>query len=133
MYRSCSTCGRIHRFNEPCPNRTSRKRGGREEDRFRSSAAWQQKREQIKVRDLYLCRICLDENGSGDKYGFNSKGLSVHHIEPIHECWGRRLEDENLITLCSHHHELAECGRISRERLHELARKDVIGNAKLSK
>ena len=47
-------------------------------------------------------------------------GLSVHHIEPLEEAWDLRLDENNLITLCSHHHEQAEAGKLPRAMLHEL-------------
>jgi len=125
VYKSCNICGRIHRVGERCPQKKYRKREGRDEDAFRSTSAWQKKREQIKQRDLYLCRVCLAEKGAQTREGFCFGGLSVHHIEPLGEAWERRLDDDNLITLCGYHHELAENGRVSRARLHELAGADV--------
>lgn len=126
MYKTCSTCGRLHRFNEKCPHRKQKaggKRDGREEDGFRSSSAWQRIREQIRRRDFYMCRYCFD---SGK--GVQSRRLEVHHIEPLCEAWGRRLDEENLITLCSECHELAERGKINREQLHRLAVEPPIGH-----
>ena len=52
---------------------------------------------------------------------YYSKGLSVHHIEPLDERFDLRLEDENLITCCPWHHKMAEDGDIPRDYLHELA------------
>lgn len=48
---------------------------------------------------------------------YTTDALEVHHIEPIAEAWGSRLDWDNLITLCRAHHEMAEDGRISREAL----------------
>ena len=67
-------------------------------------------------RDFHLCRICND-----GKYGRYGGRLSVHHIEPLVECFDRRLDDENLITACPWHHKMADDGKIPREYLHELA------------
>lgn len=53
---------------------------------------------------------------------YNSRRLSAHHIIPLAEDYDRRLDDDNLITLCSYHHELAERGVIPRPLLLELAR-----------
>jgi len=41
----------------------------------------------------------------------------VHHIEPIANAWDKRLEDDNLISLCRYHHELAEKGTIPAKEL----------------
>ena len=113
-------------MGERCPKKIYRKRKGRDEDRFRSSAAWQRKREQVKQRDKYLCRLCLDEGESLNGNSYNYTSLSVHHIEPLCEDWERRLEEDNLITLCPWHHELAESGKVSRERLHILAQSEPL-------
>lgn len=68
-----------------------------------------------------MCRICNE--GSYGVFGIPGlvKLLHVHHIEPLVECFERRLDDDNLLTCCSTHHELAEAGKIPREYLHELA------------
>ena len=81
---------------------------------FRSTQAWQHKRAWIRERDMHLCRWCLTLGR------LSYTNLSVHHIEPLHEAWGERLDDSNLITLCSPCHEQAEAGKISRAALHEL-------------
>ena len=33
-----------------------------------------------------------------------------------------RLDDDNLITVCGYHHEMAESGQIDRQALHEIAK-----------
>ena len=48
---------------------------------------------------------------------YNFTDLEVHHIEPIANAWDKRLEDDNLISLCRYHHELAEKGTIPAEVL----------------
>ena len=44
----------------------------------------------------------------------------MHHIIPLEEDYNKRLDSDNLITLCRYHHELAEKGEISREELQEI-------------
>lgn len=127
IYKSCNICGRVHKFGEQCPQKIYKKSEGREEDKFRGSSAWKAKRERIKQRDRFLCRLCLDDGEALTARSFNYSQLSVHHIEPLREQWEQRLEDSNLITLCSAHHELAERGMVSRERLHKLAESSVFG------
>lgn len=119
MLRSCSRCGRIHE-----PGKCSVKRRITEstrERRFRSSNAWTKKSKEIRERDRYLCAGALRE----DPPRFVVSGLSVHHIEPISECWERRLDNDNLITLSSYYHEQAEAGLIDRDTLHEWAAKPL--------
>ena len=115
MLRSCSRCGRIHE-----PGKCSVKRRITEttrECRFRSTNAWTNKSREIRERDHYLCAGALRE----DPPRYVTTGLSVHHIEPLNECWDRRLDDDNLITLSSYYHEQAEAGLIDRDTLHEWA------------
>lgn len=49
------------------------------------------------------------------------RGLSVHHIVPIEEDYSLRLDNDNLITLCSLCHSIAETGGIERRYLRSLA------------
>ena len=53
---------------------------------------------------------------------YETDDLSVHHIEPIATAWDRRLDDDNLITLCRKHHDMAEGGMISSAELLKIAR-----------
>ena len=72
-----------------------------------------------------MCQACL--NGIGYLQGkrhITTKNLQVHHIIPLKEDRNEALNDENLITLCEQCHELAEEGKISRERLVEIAQKE---------
>lgn len=48
--------------------------------------------------------------------------LEVHHIIPLAEDFDRRLDDENLITLCQAHHKAAERGDVDRDTLFAVAR-----------
>ena len=117
MYKSCNICGKIHKHGENCPNKKSKKKNGRREDEFRASSVWKKKREEIKQRDGYCCAYCRYVNRAFTKDKFNYKDLSVHHIIPLAEDYDRRLDDDNLITLCRVHHEEAEKGIIERKEL----------------
>ena len=112
MLKSCPSCGRIHDTKVICEEKRRRMQPrDSEQDRFRSTAAWTRKSIQIKERDLGLCRLCLMEGvACWDQ-------LEVHHIVPLAEDFDRRLDDENLITLCSAHHKEAERGEIDRGTL----------------
>jgi 5-methylcytosine-specific restriction enzyme A len=54
----------------------------------------------------------------------------VHHIVPIVADYDKRLNSDNLISLCRMHHEAAEAGSIPRELLFSIAeeqeRKNII-------
>lgn len=114
MRRSCVYCGRIHPKGYICPLKPVRRKGRSNADRFRCTSAWQKKRAYIAARDRHLCRICLAN-------GIYSHDIQVHHITPLAEDYDKRLDDDNLISLCPLHHEQAECGLISADLLRKLA------------
>ena len=120
MLISCSYCGRMHPRGYVCPKKPKhkwyRKERGQNE-RFRSSAAWQYKRIEVLERDHYLCRICLE-----DEHRINNAELQVHHITPLGTDFSQRFNTNNLITLCIQHHDEAEHGIIPADCLRELAK-----------
>lgn len=123
MLKSCKYCGKIHKQGETCPTKSQTKRTSRkctEQDNFRNTIVWQRKRKEIRERDLNCCRLCLIHPAPNARR-INTKNLSIHHIIPLVDDFDKRLDDDNLITLCSYHHELAECGKISEDYLRKLA------------
>jgi hypothetical protein len=44
----------------------------------------------------------------------------VHHNTPLEEDYDRRLDNDNLLTTCDYHHELAERGEITREEIQQI-------------
>ncbi|WP_245602190.1 HNH endonuclease [Peribacillus kribbensis] len=66
---------------------------------------------QVCIRELYDTRI---------KYNFTN--IQVHHIIPVAEDYSKRLNDSCLISVCPHHHSMAERGEISREELFEIVK-----------
>lgn len=118
MKRACKYCGKIHDRKEQCEKKPVHTRGSRE-DLFRNTQAWKDKRERIKKRDKYLCQACLNEL-SGTEHRLNTEDLSVHHIQSLKTNFELRLDDDNLITLCSKHHEMAEKGAISASELKKI-------------
>ena len=114
---TCQYCGRIHQKSFDCGKKPSHKKVTYI-DRFRWSRTWKDKAKQIKERDKYLCQACIRMmKGTVDQY--THERLSVHHIVPISEDYDKRLDDNNLITLCAMHHELAEAGELPRQELLE--------------
>lgn len=66
-----------------------------------------------------MCQICIRElHNTKDKY--NTKELSVHHNIPITENIDIALDNNNLITLCRYHHELAESNKIKRKEIQKI-------------
>ena len=64
---------------------------------FYQSSEWKALRWQKFCDCNGLCELCL-------KNGIIREGKEVHHIEPISENWDKRLEYDNLLLLCSEHH-----------------------------
>lgn len=119
-YITCNKCGIVPRDHKcPYKNRYKRTRDTKG-DKFRGTNLWAKKSIEIRERDLYLCRVCMTERYNTVKK-LNYDKLEVHHIVPLSEDYNKRLDNNNLITLCKYHHRLAEDGQIPREELIELA------------
>ena len=116
MKKSCPYCGRIHEKNYDCGRKPKPMKRYNSKDQFRSTATWQKKREEIKQRDHYLCQACI-RNLYGTVKRLNHEQLEVHHIIPLEEDESKKLDNQNLITLCLRHHEMAEQGKIPRSEL----------------
>lgn len=115
MKRYCTICHQIHDGRcKPIFTRDSNA------DRFRNTQAWRRKSAAILERDYHCCRVCY----AGGKVV--TSDLSVHHITPLAVDFDRRLDDENLITLCRYHHEQAERGAIRAADLRALAAADFL-------
>lgn len=119
MLRSCPYCGRIHDRKLMCSQKPKLKKEPTEADRFRWTNNWKKKREEIKKRDLYLCQICIRElYETVTKY--NTEDLGVHHNIPLNECYDKRLDNNNLLTVCDYHHQKCEKGEIPREEVQKI-------------
>ena len=140
MKKACPDCGAIHEKGFVCGKKPVYKKfsgtAARSADAFRSSYQWKLKRTHILQRDKYLCVACLNGIGGTGKR-FCSTDLSVHHIRPLETNFDLRLCDDNLITLCRNHHEMAEKGEISAEKLLKIIPprgvKICFGNGKTTK
>ena len=119
MLKTCKHCGVVSE-NHVCPYRKSRQKSGdRQSDKFRNTKAWQRKRDEIKTRDKWLCQVCI-RNKYNTLSFLNYKTVQVHHITPIAEDYNRRLDNDNLISLCAYHHKMAEEGQIPRTELYAI-------------
>ena len=64
---------------------------------FYNSSKWRKLRD-VKFADANgLCENCLGK-------GIIKEGKEVHHIEPIEDCWEKRLDYDNLKLLCRQCH-----------------------------
>lgn len=117
MLKSCKYCGRIHDKKYVCDQKPIRRKAEATKiSRFRSTKAWTDKSIEIRERDNYMCQICA-RNLYYTRRRFEYEGISVHHAIPVSEDWLRRLDNDNLITVCAAHHEMAENGYIPREEI----------------
>jgi 5-methylcytosine-specific restriction endonuclease McrA len=118
-YITCSRCGVVKRGHR-CPHKPYRKKDkDTQADKFRKTKAWTNKSIEIRQRDRYLCRVCM-ANLYNTIRQFNYNKLEVHHITPLAEDYNKRLDNDNLITLCVYHHKMADNGQIPREELQNL-------------
>lgn len=125
MLKSCQYCGRIHDSKYNCKMKPQRNSKRTQKDGFRYTSAWQQKREEIKIRDKYLCQICI-RNLYGTIRQYNSMDLSVHHAHKLNDAYEQRLDNNNLLTLCGYHHKLADDGMIPKEVILSVIREQNI-------
>ena len=111
MLKSCQYCGRIHDSKFDCGKKPKRNYIRTKEDQFRYTRAWNNKREEIKQRDKYLCQVCI-RNLYNTLQQFNYDGLEVHHAEKLNDAYEKRMDNDNLLTLCVYHHRMADRGEI---------------------
>ena len=122
MKVACKYCGIVSKPHD-CPRKPKKFKKGTEADRFRWSNVWSEKREEIRSRDNNLCQVCI-RNLHGTTYIYNYNDLSVHHIVSLKEDFEKRLDNDNLITVCQRHHEAAESGLISKVVLLKIAKEN---------
>ena len=124
MLKACKYCGKVHDTHYDCGRKPIRNRKRVRDSKsyyFRRSDAWTQKSQEIRERDGYLCQICIRKLYNTLRQ-FNYDTLSVHHIVPINEDYDKRLDNDNLLTVCRMHHEMCEEGTISRLEQLEIAK-----------
>lgn len=112
-------CGKVHDTKIECNQKKKRLISKSKAGDLRNTYRWRKKREEIKIRDNYICMICKEELRK-NLTKIKKKELHVHHIIPYKQDVSLFLEDTNLITLCTYHHELAEAGEIKKKTLRKL-------------
>ena len=80
-------------------DRYSRDRENNSYRLFYSSKDWREKRKEILERDNHACVIC------SELYRI-TMAQDVHHILNLRENYDLRLDNDNLISLCSDHHKM---------------------------
>ena len=120
-YVTCKYCGIVNR-GHICPHRKKRiKKGNKQSDAFRKTKAWTNKSIEIRKRDRYLCQMCL-RNLYNTLDFLNFKMVDVHHITSLEEDYNRRLDNDNLISLCRYHHKMADDGKIPKKVLCDIVK-----------
>lgn len=71
---------------------------------FYKSRAWQAVRRRALIRDYYLCQDCLTENRL-------TQADTVHHRVEIGKDWSKRLNMDNLVSLCAACHNARHGGK----------------------
>ena len=118
---TCRYCGIVPRGHR-CPNRKTRTKDGNEQAvKFRNTKAWARKSAEVRQRDRHLCQLCL-RNLYDTIDWLNYKTVEVHHIIGINEDYNRRLDNDNLISLCSYHHKMADKGEIPKQVLLDIVK-----------
>lgn len=116
MKRYCPICRKIHEGRCTHPKTYGGARNSKA-DKFRNKQAWRRRASVILARDYHCCRVCANAGV------ICTESLSVHHIIPLSKDYDKRLDEDNLITLCRYHHEQAERGIIKATELHRLVLK----------
>lgn len=65
-----------------------------ERDSFYKSKEWTRLAFEIKARDNFECQICKSQGG------LQRHKLIAHHIRPLSNDYDKRLDKDNLITVC---------------------------------
>jgi len=115
MWKTCSVCGKIHKYNEKCKKRVSKRRQS-EADDLRAKNKWHEKSKQVRDHFLF-CLMCYDKDR---RFVYNN--LEVHHIVPLAEDPSGLLDDSNLCPLCPSCHKKADAlnSEYSRDYLRQL-------------
>lgn len=121
VYSICGNCGREIEQGSKCICGIDKERYKRYNkyvrwnkdnvlySRFYSSAEWIRLSKYIRSKYNNMCLMCLLEEGK-----INVADVT-HHIIPIRKDFGKRLQEDNLITLCHNHHNRIDHKHITEE------------------
>ena len=122
--KTCTYCRKIHGNEINCTAKRGyyREKNARYEKdkdylKFIKSKQWFNKSQEIKLLDSHCCLVCKSLGLISPTY------LEVHHINKVRNDYDKRLENNNLITLCVFHHKQADTNKIASSELHSLINK----------
>lgn len=130
--RYCTKCKEeVEKNNRKRYKRYNMERYSNKEERkyinFYSSNEWINERDFIKIRDCGLCIPCFYSLYNGEEVVYKEEDTCssdyVHHIIELKEDWDKRIDDMNLISVCSCHH----------DRIHREYEKGIKEKAKMQK
>lgn len=90
-------------------------------DEFYHSSDWQAVRQAVLERDHYLCQVCM-------RRGVVKQATTVHHLIPLRADYAKRLDMDNLETICQACH-----NQEHNERNKSLAKKQIKNKAQKRK
>lgn len=70
-------------------------------DKFYHSKKWKNIRDYVLMREGGFCQDCLKNNR-------RTIATDVHHIIPVKQDWSKRLDIDNLVSLCEKCHKRRE-------------------------
>lgn len=124
LYYVCQRCHRLVKRDHVCTvKRDVYNRRDQSNKRLRSTARWTKLSKLIKQRDGGVDQAAI--NGLLGKPYIDSRNLEVHHITPLSEDMSKAYDPNNLITLSSASHKLAESGELDADKLREIAIKNT--------
>lgn len=111
---SCQYCLGFHKKGSECPKKPKtdykfKKENldevNKMENKFYSSSAWQRLRNSVMRECGYKCYVCSNVFPYFDVRHY-TEANQVHHVEWIRNNWQKRLDVDNLVCLCTEHHNL---------------------------
>jgi len=78
------------------------------------------KETRLLISDKGLCQLCIRNLYNTQGRRFNNPLIEVHYIEPIIEAYEIRMDESNLISLCTYNHKMADRWEIPRQVLKEI-------------
>lgn len=119
--KTCTYCRKIHGSEINCKakrgyyrDKYSRYEKDKDYTKFIKSSQWFNKSQEIKLLDNHCCLVCKSLGLHSPVY------LEVHHIIKYRNDSSLKVDNDNLITLCVHHHKQADSNKIQANELYKL-------------
>ncbi len=90
---------------------------------FYKSRAWELCRAKVLTRDNHLCQECM-------KVKRLTPASTVHHIIHLLDDWSKRLDEDNLISVCAACHNRLHPEKHDKRKYNQKKRKIIKNNTK---